>query len=104
MAIVRPAAGTQPGWKSIPWHGSEALMLAAGPWLVMREPIDADTTEQTIALVNFSTGRIHGRWIWPRDAKVQVRHHGTTWLAFDDQGRVSAVSTATSEVRGVSVR
>jgi len=33
-----------------------------------------------------------------------VRQQGATWLAFDDPGRVTSVSTDTSELRGPSVR
>jgi hypothetical protein len=104
MAIVRPVTGTQAGWKAIPWHGSEAPVGAADAWLALREPIAADTGEQAIALVNFTTGRVHGRWIWPHGAKFQIRLQGASWLAFDDQGRICAVNTDSGDVRALSVR
>jgi hypothetical protein len=103
-AQVRPLADSRAKPNRVPWHGQGALIAADDSWLAMREPIALDAPGQAIVLVSLSTGRIHGRWIWPRDAKVQVRHQDATWLAFDDQGRVSAVSTDGSDVRGVSVR
>lgn len=88
----------------LPWHGVEALLVADEQWLLLREPATDEAAEQAIALVNFNTGRVHGRWFWPCEARVRARLQGDTWLLFDDQGRVSAVSTATSQAGSVSVR
>ena len=95
-----------PGGRSqtLPWHGKDALLAADATWLALREPVADDAAEQAIALVTFNIGRVHGRWFWPRDARVNVRLQGDTWVLFDDQGRVSAVSLHTSQARGVSVR
>lgn len=103
-ARVRALHPTSVVWKDVPWYGHDAVITSSGPWMALREPVAEGAAEQTIALVNFGTGRIHGRWIWPRGAMVRVRQHGGTWLAFDDQGRVSAVSPDNAELRGLSIR
>jgi hypothetical protein len=55
------------------------------------------------ARVCFGTARVHGRWIWPRAATLRVRHQDGAWLAFDDQGRVSALTVDNADLRGVSI-
>ena len=103
---ARVRALHQPGtaWKDVPWHGHDAVLGAAGAWMALREPVADGAREQTIALVNFTTGRLHGRWIWPTGAAVRMRHHHGIWLAFDDQGRVSILTVDNADLRGVSIR
>ena len=103
-ARVRPLAGTQAAWKDVPWHAADCVIAAAGAWLALREPVAADAAEQTIALFNVGTGRVHGRWFWPLGAQVKLRPVEDAWIAFDDQGRVSVVLLTTGELRGLSVR
>jgi hypothetical protein len=91
-------------FKDVPWHGKEAVVAIANGWLAQREPLADDATEQAIALVGLGTGRVHGRWFWPRGARLRARVQGGTWVLFDDQGRVSAVSVDTAEPVSVSVR
>jgi hypothetical protein len=91
-------------WKDIPWHGHEALIAAAGAWLAVREPTAAGAAEQSIALINLGTGRVHGRWQWPLEAQVRLRAIEDAWLAFDDQGRLSLVSLGDGAQRRLSLR
>ena len=104
VAIARVLAGSKPDWKPVPWYGDDALLAAAGTWLALREPLADDATEQSIALVSLHTGRAHGRWFWPRAAQVRLRECQGVWTAFDDQGRICAVSVANSGVRSLQVR
>ena len=103
-AHVRTLAASETPWKDVPWHVDDGVLAAAGAWLALREPMAEDATEQSIALVHSGSGRVHGRWFWPRGARVRLRPGEHTWVAFDDQGRVSALSVETCELRGLSVR
>lgn len=101
--VHAPATGTRS--KPVPWYGANAVLAADATWLALREPVDDDdVAEQAVVLVNLGTGRVHGRCFWPRDARLDLRLQGATWLLFDDRGRVSAMSVETSHAAGMSVR
>jgi hypothetical protein len=103
-AAVRALPPDGKTWKDIPWHGHEALITAAGAWLAVREKPATGATQQTIALINLGTGRVHGRWHWPLEAQVRLRAFEDAWLAFDDQGRLSLVSLGDGGQCSLSLR
>lgn len=103
-ARAHPLCGSAPAWKDVPWHGPSALVAAAGAWLALAPAVPEEASEQTLDLVNLCTGRVHGRWVWPRGSRLKLRHALGVWVAFDDQGRVAAVSPATSGLRSLSLR
>jgi hypothetical protein len=104
FARVHPLLGAAQPWKNVPWYGPGALVAAAGAWLALAPAAAEDASEQTIELVNMGTGRVHGRWFWPRGAQMRLRHERGVWIAFDDHGRIAAVSLDTSELRTFSLR
>jgi len=99
--VLAPAARTD---KAIPWYGADAVMAAAGAWVALARPCGEVDVERTIELVNCSTGRVHGAWFWPRDARVGMRAQGALWIAFDDAGRLVSASVDSGEMRSLSLR
>jgi len=54
--------------------------LSPDTWLLLKEPVDDDASEQPFALACLATGRVHGRWFWPSSAMVP--HRGASgWKA-----------------------
>lgn len=105
-ARVIPVGGPAKPWKNVPWYGWQAIVAMAGDWLVLAKLVTEGDAQLAIELVSISTGRIHGRWVWPRESRVQLRSQDSLWMwiAYDDQGRLASLDTATGEMRCLSVR
>ena len=103
-AQVRPLYPPAATPTEVPWYGPETLCMAAGAWLAVARPLADREAKRMIEIVNIGTGRVHARWGWPRESRVQLRSQGSTWIAFDDQGRLSSLDTETGEMRWLSVR
>ncbi len=103
-ADVRPLYPPTATPTVVPWYGPETLCAAAGAWLAIAKPVAEAQTKRVIEIVNIGTGRVHGRWTWPRESRVQLRTQGSMWIAFDDQGRLASLDTETGEMRWMSIR
>jgi hypothetical protein len=88
----------------VPWADETAILAMAGSWMAWREAPPQGVADAPIALVNIETGRVDARWHWPATARVGLRRVGSTWLVFDDQGRLAALDVLGGRQQSLSLR
>lgn len=84
-------------WAEIADLDPADAMAAADGWLLAR-------SDRSIRLIELTSGKVRGRWPWPADAVVGLRHTAGMWTVFDREGRLATVDLETGHFQACSVQ